>query len=339
MSQSLNRKATSLFNRHPKQAAEEQGAAVSMEAWLQDHGLKDPKLKKILDICAEEFIETPDELRLLHQKDELRDVFEKCSGLRISIEKALQADDVRAAGAGAQPPAAPLQAPVVHTEEQSMPIEQQLEGFEEMLSNMRSTVGSSREQRNFHRFQKVWRNVLPKADAALFKQAWLRKHPQQNSDGSFKYEWSSAMGDILVHGSPFEVDDVIPGSLTVPNTKSVEIIATGQKAKLCGHVDVFSQFEAGQNYRVKKAGSGGKICTHQGAELRFVAGCAGVLETSADLRAVLSPGGCIRVGGHALHVKEIRYTPTQERGQLTLQSAFPGEAGSRHFCSSCEAYA
>ena len=63
----------------------------ALEAWLEDHGLRGKKLEKIVAICEEEFIETPDELRKLHEKDELKDVF-KQAGLRISIEEALQAD-------------------------------------------------------------------------------------------------------------------------------------------------------------------------------------------------------------------------------------------------------
>ena len=45
----------------------------------------------ILAICAEEFIESPNVLRILHEKGELKDVVTQ-SGLRVSIEKALQAD-------------------------------------------------------------------------------------------------------------------------------------------------------------------------------------------------------------------------------------------------------
>jgi hypothetical protein len=63
----------------------------ALEAWLEDHGLRGKKLEKIVAICEKELIETPDELRKLHEKDELKDVF-KQAGLRISIEEALQAD-------------------------------------------------------------------------------------------------------------------------------------------------------------------------------------------------------------------------------------------------------
>jgi hypothetical protein len=61
-----------------------------MEAWLQSHGLQGNTIAKILEICETEFIESPDVLRQLHKKDELKDVF-KQHGLRISLENALQA--------------------------------------------------------------------------------------------------------------------------------------------------------------------------------------------------------------------------------------------------------
>jgi hypothetical protein len=62
-----------------------------IEAWLQSHELQGKKLEKILSICSAEIIETPADLRLLHEKGELKDVFTQ-SGLRVSLEKVLQAD-------------------------------------------------------------------------------------------------------------------------------------------------------------------------------------------------------------------------------------------------------
>jgi hypothetical protein len=62
-----------------------------MEAWLQGHGLKDKMLKALVGICSDEFIESPDVLRSLQEKDKLHKVFTH-AGLLLSIEKALQVD-------------------------------------------------------------------------------------------------------------------------------------------------------------------------------------------------------------------------------------------------------
>ena len=93
-----------------------------------------------------------------------------------------------------------------------------------------SAYDNYEELRCFVRFQRVFRNLLPLAEEALFKKLWREKYPQRNADGSFKYEWCAAMGAIFVDGTRFEVDVVLPGSFTAVGTKAVVVRATGQKA-------------------------------------------------------------------------------------------------------------
>ena len=57
-------------------------------------------------------------------------------------------------------------------------------------------IRANEELRYFVRFQRVFRNLLPVAEEALFKKRWLERYPQRNADGSFKYEWCAAMGAV-----------------------------------------------------------------------------------------------------------------------------------------------
>ena len=83
-----------------------------------------------------------------------------------------------------------------------------------------SGVRDGEEVRNFFRFQKIWRNVLPSALASLFQKRWLVCYPQQNADGRYKWEWTAAIGAVFMDGSPLEVvkradgsDEELPGAL------------------------------------------------------------------------------------------------------------------------------
>ncbi len=182
---------------------------------------------------------------------------------------------------------------------------------------------SEEELRCFVRFQRVYRNLLPLAEEALFKKRWLERYPQRNADGSFKYEWSAAMGATFIDGTQRGVDVVLPGSFTAVRTKAVVVRATGQKAKLVQNPP--TSLDAGTAYAVMIAGASGPAQDFDGAELDLD-GCVSKLAVSDDLTALLSAGDWIRVDGKEVEVKEVKWTAHEKCVKLNERN-FAGAPG------------
>jgi hypothetical protein len=100
--------------------------------------------------------------------------------------------------------------------------------------------------RHFFTFNQVYRNVLPLAEAHAAKKRWIDRYPQQNPDGSFKYEWSQQMGTVFADGSPFEVESQLPGTFTTVATNAFD----GYSVKLDVSADLTSMLSEGDWIRI-----------------------------------------------------------------------------------------
>jgi hypothetical protein len=92
-----------------------------------------------------------------------------------------------------------------------------------------------KELQNFVHFQRIYRNVLPLAEAQQMDRAnkrWIERYPQQSTDGSLAYRWTVLMGKFFADGSSFVVHNQLPSTVTAVHTKAVIAVATKKKAKL-----------------------------------------------------------------------------------------------------------
>jgi hypothetical protein len=107
-------------------------------------------------------------------------------------------------------------------------------------------IQTSAGEELFVHFQRVYVNVLPLAEAHAAKKRWIDRYPQQNLDGSFKYEWSQQMGTVFVDGSPFEVESQLPGTFTTVAVPTFD----GYSVKLDVSADLTSMLSAGDWIRI-----------------------------------------------------------------------------------------
>ena len=182
-----------------------------------------------------------------------------------------------------------------------------------------SGVQDGEEVRNFFRFQKIWRNVLPSAAASLFRRLWVACYPQQNADGSYRWEWTDAMGEIFMDGSPLEVakradgsDEELPGKLEAKALAD----GSGCSNKLTSSEDLTGLLVKGQwlrvggnDVRVKDVFNirTGPFPKDRSEERKLSGVCVVELSNSDVQRMVLqrvkSQNLVCKIGGHAVDIK------------------------------------